>query len=345
MSLLEKASGGKKPKDLPSQAGTSLFKRAMAASRTEVSPLRYPVAEAAPFEAPEAPPAPAASALPAFPGAEALDELKASLASLPPSQDSILAAWSLLASRLPLQAVSLFLPEGDFLSRAAQLGFPAGAEAEIPLSIAPASDGDLLGEEARALVATSLGVGLGMGMRGTAMRAQSGPVGLWVYHDDSLEAAPEEIRSRLSDLLADLAGSSHPLSMASSVEDPASLVISRMARYPFATALRFDLPPAYCERAAFRGIQARTIRSALASAAERILEQTGVVAPYGEASIACVLGSSSRCDPELALFQFTKTLRRGLPFLAAESFPTGSAQGFDLSSDRAAEGLSSFLSD
>lgn len=78
MSLLEKASGGHKPKNAPSQGRTSLFTRAMAASRdeAEVVPPKAP-AQAPPAVAPPtvAPPVQAEPERP-FIALEELDELE-----------------------------------------------------------------------------------------------------------------------------------------------------------------------------------------------------------------------------------------------------------------------------
>ena len=49
-------------------------------------------------------------------------------------------------------------------------------------------------------------------------------------------------------------------------------------------------------------------------------------------------------DPDLALFQFKKTLRRILPFLAAGAFPEGRALAFDPSSEMARGEIRSLLS-
>jgi hypothetical protein len=348
MSLLEKASGGHKPKNAPSQGRTSLFTRAMAASRdeAEVVPPKAP-AQAPPAVAPPtvAPPVQAEPERP-FIALEELDELESRVAALPPRFDSVLAAWSILSERLPLAAMALFLPQGDFLSLAAQSGFPSGTGDAIPVSIAPPSqrNDELLGDEAKALVAPTLGVSLGMDLRAVSMWSDVGLAGLWVFHDEALESSPPKLVSRLGDLLAKAAASLPASPMAIPVPEPASALAARARKYGFAAALRFDIGSAYGEREAFRGLEANALRSALLSASGKMLEQTGTALAFGERSIACALGSSSPFDPELALFQFSKTLRRSLPFLSGGPFPEGLAASFDPSSDRAVEELSRFLS-
>jgi hypothetical protein len=332
MSLLEKASGGHKGKSLPSQARTSLFTRAMAATRDEERnvPPEAPIpAEAVPFVS-----------------AKVLDELKAALASLPPGFDSILAAWSVLSSRLPLAAMALFLPQDDFLALAAQSGFPSGTADPIPFSLAPASqkNGELLGNEAKALIVPLLGVDLGMDLRAASMWSDVGLAGLWIYRDASLESSPAELRSRLCSLLAGAADSLPASSMAKGEPKPAISIIERVRKYPSAAAFRFDLDPLIAESDAYRGITPNALRSSFLSACGKILAQGGASLAYGDASVACALGSSSPADAELALFQFMKTLKRTLPFIAGAAFPEGRALGFDPSSNQAPLELSRFLS-
>jgi hypothetical protein len=343
MSLLEKASGGGKAKRLPPQAGTSLFRRAIAASNTGSSKSSPPA------EAESAIPAKTDShhaELPASLDIETLDDLEERISALQPSPDALLAMWSLLSASLPLEAIALFLPHGDFLARAAGIGFPAGSADDIPPSMAPDSgiNGTLIGDEAKALVAPSLGVGLEIDMRAASIFAGTALSGLWIYHDFSVEASPEPIRVKLSELLTEAAASFPPIPIADSIKDPSKLLLSRMAKYRFATVLRYDIRAAYTGSEAFKGLSLDSIRSVYVSSSEKLLDQTGTAFAFGAASVACILGSSSECDPELALFQFTKTLKRSLPFLAAEAFPASSAQCFDLGSDGASEGLSRFLS-
>jgi len=109
MSLLEKASGGQKAISAQSQARTSLFTRAMAATREKEERI-----------GPDA-----STKLPDSKKVAEI-EIETALAALPPYFDSILAAWSIISSRLPIDAIALFLPQGDFLSLAAQSGFPSG---------------------------------------------------------------------------------------------------------------------------------------------------------------------------------------------------------------------------
>lgn len=351
MSLLQKASGVEKTGEALPGVGTSLFRRAIAASRPAPRPSpASPYAEqASPAISAEEAPLPAVHTAPETPGfldLDALENLKAKLSSLPPCQDSILSAWSILAAELPLRAIALFLPRGDFLARAAEIGFPAGAGEDIPISIAPSQplNGRFLGDEAKALLAPSLGVGVGLDMRAASICSPKGVCGLWIYHDDSLDSASDEVQIKVSEILSDTVSVFPALSIASPPDDAARLLMSRMGKYRFATILRYGITPSYAEREAFRGLSSSAIRAAFTAASEKLLDQTGAVVGIGESSAACALGSSARCDHELALFQLTKTLKRSLPFLAAEAFPAASSMCLELSADDALEGLSRFLS-
>jgi hypothetical protein len=328
MSLLEKASGGRKPKNAQSQPRTSLFSRAMAASHEEA----------------EKPPAPPPSR--PFTDLDTLSSLEARLAGLPGRFDSILCAWSIVSSSLPFAAIALFLPQDHFLRLAARSGFPSGDGDGIPVSIAPHSQrtGELLDKEAKALLAPALGVGLGMELRAAAMWSDVGLAGLWVFHDPSFETSPVELRSKVASLLAGAASTLPASFIAPASSEPASVLAENARRYRFAVAFRFDLAPSYSDREALRGLEPGAIRSAFVSACAAMLAQSGAALAFAEDGIACTLGGSTPIDAELALFQFTKTLKRSLPFLAGEAFPVGSAFGFDPSLDRAREELSRFLS-
>jgi hypothetical protein len=332
MSLLEKASGGRKPKKTPLQARTSLFTRAMAAASREDDEVALPATPALPIRS--------------IVAIEDLEDIENRIAALPPYFDSILSVWSLLSTRLSLAAIALFLPQNDFLTLAAQSGFPSGTSDGLPVSLAPSSqkNSELLGNEAKALIVPVLGVSLGMDLRATSMWSDVGLAGLWIYHDASLESSSQELKSRLSSLFAGAAAALPASFMALPVRQPASVLFGRTRKYRFAAAFRFNLGRLYEASDALRGLEPNTLRSAFLSACEKILAKNGAVFAYGDSSVCCALGSSSPLDPELVLFQFTKTLRRTLPFLAGAAFPEGFAIRFDPSADHNLEELSRFLS-
>jgi hypothetical protein len=316
MSLLEKASRGTGTSS--PQAPTSLFTRALSAREPGAS----------------------------F-GMQGLGELERRLRALPPCEDSVLAAWSFVSELIPLAAIALFLPRGDFLAPAALLGFPSSGADAIPMSFASPSQrgAQALGKEERALLAPILGVPLSLSLRAASMISDSGFVGLWVYHDPSLDSATAETQIKLGAALAGSGAALPALSIAAPVADPARRLFEAARKYPSASIFSFDLSPSYArEDPRFRGLDSILRCSAFLAACARILSQGGAALAYGERRIGCILGSSSPVDPELAFFQFTKTLRRLVPYLAAASFPAGRTLGIQPSSERAFEDLSRFLS-
>ena len=279
--------------------------------------------------------------------AELIEELKGNLATLPSSFDSILLSWFLLSQRLPVAAISLFLPKGDFLSLAACAGFPAGSDEDIPLSLAPSVSRscELLEQESKALIAPLLGVPLTMPLRASSIVSETGCCGLWVYHDEALETSSEEVKERLVSLFAQACTSFPASSMACPSTAPERCVLEAARKYSAAVAFRFDFPRLSSLGEALRSVSLNAFRSVFLSACERLLAQNGLAVVFGETSVACLLGSSSSTDADLALFQFTKTLRRILPFLSSAVFPEGRGIVFDPSSDRAIEDLTGFFSE
>jgi hypothetical protein len=202
---------------------------------------------------------------------------------------------------------------------------------------------EALGNEAKALLAPILGVPLSLSLRAAATRPESSFVGLWVYHDPILDVSSAEIQAKLKALLARSGATFPELSIATTVSDPVRVLAAAARKFHSALAFSFDLSSFNTEDPRFRGLETIALRSAFIAACGRILSQGGTTIAYGEQSVACVLGSGSAIDPDLALFQFAKTLRRILPFLAVSSFPEGRALGFDPSSERDLKNLSRFL--
>ncbi len=323
MSLLEKARGSR-PSGSP--APTSLFSRASAAHEA------FPKG-----------PAPIQTEL----DTSGLESLEKRLASLPRCHDSILAAWSLISESLALSATALFLPQGDFLAPAALGGFPSGTLDVMPMSFARASQVgvELLGNEAKALLAPILGIPLTLSLRAATMHSDSDFLGLWVYHDPSLDASSRETQAKIGSLLGRAGAGSPLLQLVPPQPVPVRALIEASRKYPVVSVYSFDLATFLAvEQPRFRGLQFVAIRSAFLASCLRMLSKGGTAIAYGEHSVACVLGSASPIDPGLALFQFDKTLRRILPFLAASSFPEGRAMSFDPSADSAMGNLESFLS-
>jgi len=332
MSLLEKAIGGSNNPEAGSQQRSSLFSRAMAASGTEEGSSPSPPSSA-----------PADPQHPLF-EPEMVDELKGAILVLPPTQDSLLSAWSVLAAKLPLRALALFLRSGDFCSLAAQVGFPSGRSDVVPLSICPSpASGDSMGEEARALVAPILGINASMSLRSYGMESDSSNWGVWIVHDEALDAAHAQDRAVLNNLLSVILFSMHDLSLVPRARREPRALLSELSRFRFAAVHRFDIGPDYLANPTFKGLEPQALVSAFALASAQILELTGLAFPLGESSFAGVLGSATRGDLELSRVQFTKALRRSLPFLTAGAFPSGNSLSLDLASGSAAEELSNFL--
>jgi hypothetical protein len=332
MSLLEKATSGKPIKETPLTAHGSLFAKATAAANESIS---MAVSESS------------SNALhQPFPS-DAWEDLEKSLAELPPFHDSLLLAWSRLSESLPLAALSLFIPKGEFLALAAGLGFPASSDDSIPASIAPFSSlpSDPLGSEARALVGQVLGVQQGLPLRATSIWSASCLAGLWIYHDDRLESTPSGLLERLGRLLASVGSNLPALSMSSSSSQAPRDILDLSRKYPVSTVFRLDLPPAASYDESLRCVRPETCRSILLAACSRILSQGGAAFASGDTSVACILGSSSPSDPDLVLFQFSKTLRRIIPFLSAAAPPSARAMRLDNSSEDALDSLTRFLHD
>ena len=334
MSLLEKAIRGTISKDERKRGG--LFSRAVAAQAA--SPSKEP-----PFEDAVHPEVPS---IPEF-SLDGIDEFERRLASLPTAYDSILAVWSSISESMRLSACALFLPSGDFFFPVARHGFPSGTIEGIPMSLALSSHRGVepLVKEAKALLAPILGVPSSLSLRAAVMRPESGFTGLWVYHDASVDASPASTQERIGSLLAHAGDSLPPTAIAIPVSDPTRDLLEASRKYPSASAFSFiiESPDGKDDRR-FQGLEPSAIRSAFLSACLRILSKGGAAIAYGDRSIGCVLGSSSPIDPDLALFQFKKTLRRILPFIDSGAFPGGRALGFDPASERAQEDLSRFFS-
>jgi hypothetical protein len=326
MSLLEKASSG----NIHKEERTSLFARALASSSKEAK-ARYDGRYQ--------------SGAPSI-KLDNLSDLRSLCASLPPTYDSAFAAWKLISTQLPISALALFLPQGDFMALAARNGFPAGSGDSIPVSIAPPSKKpcDLLAKDARALLAPILGVPLSMPLRATAMWSDSGLFGLWVYSDPALETSSEVLRSELAAFLAQCTALLPPLKMEYAIPNPTPAILASVRKYSFASIFRFDLDALFDDGKSFPGVELHAIRSAYLASCRKILVSGGSAFAYGDSSVVCALGSSSSVDPDLALFQFSKTLRRILPLFSTGKLPEGQAVSLDPSQARASSELSRFLS-
>jgi hypothetical protein len=326
MSLFEKANRGTERKE--TRADTSLFNKALAAREPRIQPLPVEDFDTGSFA-----------------------ELEAALATIAPNPDSVLQLWPLVSSRLPLSDLALFLPRGDSLALAAKKGFQAGQEGSISLSLLDrkAKAGEALDPSAAGLFAPLLGVERLRPLRSSLVWPESGLFGLWIYSDPGLEASRPETQSRLGELLAQAGLGLPPLSLAETAVEPATLLLESSWRYASVSAFAFDLAPQLAGRWSVEpgndspGFAGETIRSAFLAGCGRILSKGGLALAYGASRVGCILGSAPTLEPDLALFQFNKTLRRILPAFAAAPFPEGRALRLDPASETAIEELSRFL--
>jgi len=273
------------------------------------------------------------------------------ISSLPPCSDSMLALWSVVLDRIPLSAIALFLPRGDFMELAALRGFPEADRASasspipdrgIPYSLArslrlPSSE---LSQEASAILSPILCHPDSMILRASALGSSSGLDGLWVYHDSRLDGSSEAAKGRFGSFLTMVSETIPPLRLAPASRDLPKAMLAASKKYLTASIFMFGLdaslgPPA--------GLEPIALLSALYDAASRVLAQTGSIFYDGDAKIACVLGSASKADPDLALFHFAKTLKRVLPWLDSSAPLAGSASFLDPSSETALEDIRAFL--
>jgi hypothetical protein len=283
---------------------------------------------------------------------EDIDAIRGEILGIRPGIDYILAVYARLAEALPVSGLALFLPRAEELCLAAAFGFIAkGADGELsptlPLSLIDALPPGLSpprGALLDALVAV-LGGSAASGLLCARISAAESRCGLWALSAPNVSSAPSELLSSLGALLA--APSPAPSRFVTIPEPVASLASGLLASVkanPRACAFVLDLSAQY-EVAETRvpGLMPQVFLSAAALAANSILGHGGSSILRGSRSLACVFGSSSAIDPELALFQFSKSLRRSLMILEGSSPPSGRSFGFDPRDPGAETALSLFF--
>jgi hypothetical protein len=202
--------------------------------------------------------------------------------------------------------------------------------------------GKPLAKEAKALLAPVLGVPVSLVLRAAPLWSDTGLLGLWIYHDPALEEASEEAMDELLGILSNPSSKVLGFSLESPPLNPAERLLAASKRFSSVSVARFDLDPLFDSDKLPSGVENETVRSAFLASCRKILNSNGAAFACGNSSVACALGSSP--DAGLALFQFSKTLRRILPFLATLPFPAGRALNLDPSSSGAAEELARFIS-
>jgi len=175
------------------------------------------------------------------------------------------------------------------------------------------------------------------------MLASGNVAGLWVYYDPSLDGSSELSQDMLGSFLSRAAEGFQALNIASPVADAPRAILAISRSYASASIFTFDFRDAFAEEPRFKGLRPRALLSAFMEACSRLLINNGAAFCCEGERVACLLGSSTRADPDLALFQFRKSLKRLLPRFASSSFPEGRAFFLDPSSKSALEELRSFL--
>jgi hypothetical protein len=323
---------------------TSLYVRAAAASAPEA-----PAIEAAPLEIDAKPPIP-----PPRPGAslavasEDLASLEAELLSAPPTYDAYLAAWSKASTVLRLSSIALLMPRGNALVPAARIGFPSKPLSTVPSQTAERAGGgrDPLDKASAEALCSALGVSAALPIRASAVHSASRIAALWVYRDSLLEISPRDVQSKLGAALAASSGRGAPVVAILGISGaPERELLDSVAQSAKASFFMFDLARLSEEIAAScPGVSAELLTSTFASACSSILSGEGAAVQCGGLRIGCALGSATSSDHELALFQFVKSLKRLLPFLAVASFPSGRSMTLSPSSSGAHAELADFLS-
>jgi hypothetical protein len=358
MSLLEKAQGGARSARSSRVRGagkgkSSLFAKAMAASGADAASqvAEPPIVETAILPVPAETPIqlePIVST--ELPEASSrfesgiLASLRQRISELPAELDSMLAAWHLLSGSLGLSALALYLPEGELMGLAASYGFPAAEGESLPPSIAPAEPGATLSRDSQAILSQALGLALDARLRAAGSWSSDRLAAVWIYLDAGLEAAPFEEREKLGELFASSGSAFSAPGLAAPSGNPVVDLLAAARPYAFASVFRFDLLAIEGSFPETRWASSSMLSSIVLAACAKILASSGAAFCFGTRSIACVLGSNSPLDIDLALFHFSKTIKRLLPF-AAPCIPPGRALAFEPSGEGAPTELAAFLSD
>ncbi|MGO8694238.1 MAG: hypothetical protein ACLQMF_11290 [Rectinemataceae bacterium] len=276
--------------------------------------------------------------------------LEEELLDLRDTPDYFLSVFARISEAVPLGALALFLPREEGLTAAASLGFPAISGEYIPESVARRSvtPGSLLPRESTAVLSSLLGVSSALRLRGaTILGPHEEILGQWVFVDGALESADGETVSALGRLLAapGMRGAP-PLVILSPRSDPAGELLSVPRNERYAAALVLDLKPGYAELdLRVPGILSISFFSAAAAAARLVLGRSGAAVLTENGLLVCLFFGTSALDPDLALFQFRKSLKRFLPIIEGIELPAGRSSLLDLESGTAKTNLSRFLAE
>jgi len=343
MSLLEKALRGTKATQgqggLFAKASVAKAQAASLSPSAPVLPADEGIAEEPPFVPPR------------FPlSVSELGALESELLSLRDSPDYLLSVFARITEAVPIEALALFLPQGEGFGLAASLGFPAATMEYVPLSIARGSGrpGDGLPGEAAAVISSLLGVSPTLRLRGATMLGpEGGVVGQWVFADGVLEYADRETIEAVGQLLAapgKRPGGASGLMYPSS--NPSRELAAEAQGQAYAIAMSLDLRNTYIElELRIPGILPSAFFAMLAAAARRVLGHNGAVLHTDEGLLHCLFFSSSTLDPDLGLFQFRKSLKRALSILEGIELSGGRSQLIDVAGGGTEASLRRFLAE
>ncbi|MBL8966132.1 MAG: hypothetical protein JNG85_03925 [Spirochaetaceae bacterium] len=287
----------------------------------------------------------------AFPfTAEEIAGLTEEVARLPEGADDLIAAYARIAEALPLGALALLLSEDSGIRVAASYGFSFRAERIDEPSVdtvAASLDGDLCGLKTRDILESLVETDLSIALRASvSLDLEGEPKALWLYADSRLDGSSPELVGAVAELFAARALRAAPLPERGNLESAVRRSAELGRGEGHAVVAVFDLAP-YIDYFEFLvpGLRRAAVEAAVRGAS------LGMLGPRGEALVLpderfiIFLYSPKPLDPELALVQFGKSLRRALPFFGTAEPPEGKALGLDLAYEGARGLLERFLAD
>jgi len=287
----------------------------------------------------------------AFPFTAAeISSLTEELTRLPEGADDLVAAYARIAEALPLGALALLFSEDEGIRVAASYGFSFRADrvGEPTIDAVAASlDGKLCGLKTRDLLESLVETDLSVALRASvSLDVEGEPKALWLYADARLDGSSPELVEAVAELFAARALRAAPLPERGDPE-AALLRSGELGRGEgHAVVAVFELA-SYIDYFEFLvpGLRRAAVEGAVRGAS------LGMLGPRGEALVlpgerfVIFLYSPKPLDPELALVQFGKSLRRALPFFGSAEPPEGKALGLDLAYEGARGLLERFLAD
>jgi len=276
-----------------------------------------------------------------------LAALESELSSIAPTHDAYLASWSKVTSILGLSSMALFMPRGDSLVPVARIGFAPGKQSTVPSSIAERAQGgreNLDRPDADSLCA-ALGASSSLPLRAVAVHSGSRLSAMWAYRDGALESSPRDLQARVGGILSSISSRGIPVvPILASSNMPGRILLDTVSKSTKASLFLFDLSNLYAETAAScPGSSPQFLLSSFSGACSAKLSGAGTSVICDSMRIACILGSTTSADHELALFQFGKSLKRFLPFLSVAPFPSGRSMSLEPPSPTASSEIDSFL--